>query len=204
VESNLVNLLDKFKIPMALSLVGIVLIIGGVYSSKILDKSSEKAINFPKESLVKADSLVKHIAVDVSGEVVNPGVYQIATDDARIRNAILAAGGLKPKASQEYISKYLNMAQKISDGMKIYIPKEGEQATTSVAGSTGQVAGASTSQVNINTASNSELDALPGIGAVTTAKIIGSRPFQKIEDLVDQKIVSKSVFEKIKGLIVVF
>lgn len=200
-ESNFINILDKFKIPIALSLVGIVLIVGGIYTSGLNKPTVKAQSNFPKESIVKLDS--KDLTVDVSGAVAAPGVYKIASSDARVQSAISAAGGFNPDASQEYISKSLNMAQKISDGMKIYIPKEGEQAPAAVISTTGQVAGVSAAQVNINTATNAELDALPGIGVVTAAKIIGSRPYQAIDDLLTQKIVSKSTFEKIKGLIVI-
>lgn len=187
--------IDKFKIPIGLSLVGIVLIIGGMFASGIGNPSTRSARSgqeFPKESLVSN----QNISVDVSGAVLKPGVYQVEAQ-SRVEDAITAAGGFSDKANAQYISKSLNMAQKMSDGMKIYVPFEGEQ-TGGVSGGSA-VAGVKTSgKVNINTASQSDLEALPGIGSVTAAKIISGRPYQKIDDLLDQKIVSKSVFEKIK------
>ncbi len=95
------------------------------------------------------------------------------------------------------------MAQKVSDGSKVYVPAEGEQAGGTVTG--GTVAGASVqATVNINTATQAELEALPGIGPVTASKIISDRQYQGIEDLLNRKVVSKAVFEKIKDLLVVY
>ncbi|MBI2020455.1 helix-hairpin-helix domain-containing protein [Candidatus Daviesbacteria bacterium] len=184
-------MLDKFKIPLALAGVGLILIIGGWIFSSTFNKQSE---NFPKESVV---GVQKTISVDVSGAVNNPGVYQLKEGD-RVEDAIKAAGGISELASQPYLSKRVNMAQKLSDGMKIYIPMEGE---------TGAIFGVTvdqSAQVNINTASQAELEALPGIGPVTAAKIISDRPYQKIDDLLIRKLVSKTVFEKIKNSISVF
>ena len=194
------ELLEKYKLPMVLSLVGLVLIIGGIFASGA-NKSNLK--EFPKESLVQ-DS--KIISVDVSGAVQKPGVYQLK-DGAKIEEAIAAAGGFSKIANGEYISKYLNMAQKLSDGSKIYVPVSGESGFN-VAG--GAVAGSNTqangliSKVNINTGTQAQLESLPGIGTVTASKIISDRPYQKIEELLNKKVVNKSVFEKIKDSLVVY
>ena len=185
---------QKFKLPIGLSIVGLVLIIGGVFASGL---SKQKPKDFPKESLIQAQKL---ISVDVSGAVNKPGVYQLRVD-SRIEDAIKAAGGFSEKANQEYISKYLNMAQKLSDGGKVYVPAEGDPAP--VGAGQGQVVGAS-SQVNINTASESELDGLPGVGPITASKIISARPYQSIDELISKKIVSKAVFDKIKDQIVIY
>lgn len=189
--------LDQFKLPIALSLVGIVLIIGGMFASGL---TQAKPKEFPKESLVESQKI---ISVDVSGAVVKPGVYQLG-DGSRIEDAIKEAGGFTETANGEYISKYLNMAQKLVDGSKVYVPLEGEQA--SGAKNVGTVAGVASAnaQVNINTAVQAELEALPGIGPVTASKIISDRPYGKVEDLLDKKVVSKSVFEKIKDQLVVY
>lgn len=194
-DGSFLEKLQKFKLPIGLSLVGMVLIVGGIFTSG-LNRSKQK--DFPKESIVEAQ---KTISVDVSGAVQKAGVYKLK-DGARIEEAIQAAGGFAETANGEYISKYLNMAQKLSDGNKVYVPFVGESGP---AAQSGVVAGSSTqSKVNINTASQSELEALPGIGPVTASKIISGRPYQKIEDLSGSKIVGKAVYEKIKDQIVVY
>lgn len=182
--------IDQFKIPIGLSLVGIVLIIGGLVASGL----NKPKVEYPKESIVSG---IKQISVDVSGAVVNPGVYQLE-ENSRVEDAVLSAGGLAENANGEYVSKYLNMALKLSDGMKIYIPMAGE---TYSGGSS--VAGVKT-QVNINTGTQAELEALSGIGPVTASKIISGRPYSKIEDLLTLKIVSKKVFDQIKDSISVY
>ena len=191
--------LDNFKIPLALSLIGVVLIIGGMISSGVTSSAS-KVKEFPKESLVGS---VSQISVDVSGAVVNPGVYNLGSE-SRVEDAIKAAGWFSEKANGEYISKYLNLAQKLADGMKIYIPPQGETGVQSAGLVAGVSAGSNSGPININNSSQSELEALPGIGPVTAAKIISGRPFQKIEDLLNRKIVSKSTFEKIKASAIAF
>ena len=186
---------QKFKLPIGLSLVGIVLIIGGVFASGL---NKAKVKDFPKESLVESQ---KMISVDVSGAVNAPGVYRLK-DGSRIEDAILIAGGFTETANGEYISKYLNMAQKLSDGSKVYIPVNGEVVPVSQAGT---VAGTKiTSKVNINIATQAELEALSGIGPGYASKIISDRPYQAVEDLLNKKIIGKAVFEKIKDQLVVY
>lgn len=189
---DLASLIQKFKIPIALSLVGIVLIIGGL----VLSGSKPAKKDFPKESLVQAD---KMLSVDVSGAVQKPGVYQLK-EGSRIEDVISLAGGFNASANKEYISKYLNLAQKISDGSKVYVPAEGE---TAISGNGGSVAGVQ-SKVNINQASESELEALPGVGSATAAKIISGRPYQSTDELLSKKVVGKSVFDKIKDSVSVY
>lgn len=182
--------LDQYKFPIGLFLLGTVLIIGGIFAS---GPGRAKAKSFPKESLVSAE---KMISVDVSGAVNKPGVYQLK-EGARIADAVSSAGGVAEGANAEYISKYLNMAQKLSDGSKVYVPFKGEEGTLPIGGVGTSVAG----KVNINTASQAELEALSGIGPVTASRIISDRPYQVVDDLLSKKIISKPVFEKIKDLI---
>lgn len=183
-------MIEKYRLPIGLSIVGIVLIIGGIFASGL---NIAKPKQYPKESLVQAEKI---ISVDVSGAVLKPGVYQLK-DGSRIEEAIAASGGFAENANQEYISKYLNLAQKLSDGFKVYIPLTAEPPAA--AGST-----PNQSKVNINKASQAEIEALPGIGPTTAAKIISLRPFQSIEDLLNKKAVSRSVYEKIKDLVVLY
>lgn len=187
------EILNKFKIPLGLSLVGIVLIIGGMIYSGSTKRSAQ---DFPKESIVDAQ---REISVDVSGAVVKPGVYKLK-QGARVEDAIQAAGGFAPESNGEYISKYLNMAQKLSDGGKIYVPVAGESGP----GVQGGMGASTKSKVNINTASQAEIEALPGIGPVTASKIISDRPYRSVDELVNKKIVSKTVFEKIKDSVVIY
>ena len=93
------------------------------------------------------------------------------------------------------------MAQKLVDGTKVYVPAAGEEGVA--AGATGS-SGGQTAKVNINTASQAELEALPGIGAVTASKIISNRPYQQTGELLSKKVVGKSVYDKLKDSLVVY
>lgn len=192
--------LDQYKLPIALSLVGLVLIIGGLFSSGLIKFGSTPKI-YPKESIVKSE-FIKEIKVDISGAVLNPGVYSLASS-ARVEDVIKKAGGFIASSSAEYISKHLNLSQKLSDGQKIYIPFEGEPSDFAQGkGVRGVgVVGMVREKVGVNSASQPELETLPGVGPATASKIILSRPYQDLSELTSKKSVSKSVFNKIKDLV---
>lgn len=161
---------------------------------------SGKSTNDEVQILPAATAMpsAEKIVVDISGAVIAPGVYDLPAN-SRVRDAVLVAGGLTDEADRSRI----NMAAKIGDGQKIYVLAIGEQLGSSVVGSlqAGQSVGA---LININTASEAELDKLPGVGPVTAQKIIASRSYSAPEDLKTKKVVSASVFEKIKDLITVY
>lgn len=151
----------------------------------------------------------RKIVIDVSGAVNKPGVYTLSSD-SRVHDAIIEAGGLASTVDQQRVAQMLNLAAPLTDGAKLYIPVLGEQMVTSgnASGnsSTGSqaVAGESTQLININTASNTELESLPGIGDVTAGKIIENRPYGSVEELREKKVVGEATFEKIKEQISVY
>jgi competence protein ComEA len=124
--------ISKYKYPLILSFVGGVLMIGGLFSSQLFSHlQPQKKESFPKDTIInKAELFIK---VDVSGQVNKPGVYSLA-QDSRVEDAIKAAGGVTRLADGNYLTKTINLAQKISDGAKIYIPTRGESGPTSVLG----------------------------------------------------------------------
>ncbi len=142
------------------------------------------------------------IQIDVQGEIVNPGVYQLPMD-SRIKDTIAAAGGLSANADRIWVARYVNLAQKVVDGTKIYIPSEKSAGITN-----DQLPmtndSASGGFVNINSATLAELDALSGVGEVRAQAIISGRPYGDIQELVTKKILPQSVFDKVKGQISVF
>lgn len=74
--------------------------------------------------------------------------------------------------------------------MKVYIPFHGQTLGVSSQQAQNRL-------ININPASLTDLDSLPGVGQVTAQKIIDERPYQDLSDLYTKKIVSKSTFDKI-------
>lgn len=159
-------------------------------------------LNRPEPVLVANESTVlgKKIKVDVSGEVLNPGVYEL-DEGGRIEDAIYVAGGMTEGVDKDWVYKNLNLAQKLIDGTKVYLPNKNrlENSSTTIMGVT-----TNQNSININTASFEELDKLIGVGPVTVQKIIENRPYQNIEELKTKKVVSNSVFEKIKNNISVY
>lgn len=144
----------------------------------------------------------KDVKVDVAGAVKKPGMYTVNAND-RVGDVIELAGGFTSEADLEYCNKLLNKAQRVSDGMKIYIPKLGEatSSVTNTQNSTSQMCSIDNwrgLKVNINTASEQELIDLPWIGPVTAKKIIANRPYKSYDDILNKKVMSFSQFEKVK------
>lgn len=165
------------------------------------------------------------IVIYIIGEVKQEGVYEL-DEDSRISDAIEKAGGTKENADLSQI----NLAYKIEDGMRIYIPQKGELVqnkekiedktqeivtgkSTDITTSTQVNSNLSTNKksktdiekININKATQTELETLPGIGPSTAEKIIAYRKengnFKNIEDIMNVNGIGESKYNKIKDLI---
>lgn len=171
----------------ALLFIGIfVLALGGGIFYFASGKGEDIKIIEPEAESVKAEQLVVH----VDGAVVNPGVYWLEAG-SRIGDLVTKAGGLTGEAD----SARINLAAKVVDGQKVQIAKIGQVSSSIVAGVS------TNSLIGINGATVAQLNSLPGVGDVTSAKIIAGRPYSSIDELKSRKIVSASVFEKIRELI---
>ncbi|OGY25361.1 MAG: hypothetical protein A2Z11_00680 [Candidatus Woykebacteria bacterium RBG_16_43_9] len=184
----------KFQTSIILALIGTALIGAGLSASNIFKNSAQPQF-VPAEQNMSND---EKIVIDISGAIKNPGIYKLESG-SRVDDAIRKAGGLSKDADRAWISKNINLAGKLVDAQKIYIPKEGESGSVSGVsqGSTNNIS----SKININTATEAELDSLPGIGEVRTGKIIANRPYSSIEELVTKKVLGEGTFEKIKSQI---
>ncbi len=157
-------------------------------------KTSEDELEQEDTIEEKSEKKDELLIVHVSGSVKRAGVYQLEKDK-RIIDAIEKAGGMLEEAD----SDALNLAEKIKDGMKIYVPKKGEKPTTSTNLK-------SQSYIDLNLAEKEELMTLPGVGEKTADKIIAYReaqPFEKVEDLLKVSGFGKKKMEALKGLIAV-
>lgn len=190
--------LKSYKWPVLLCLVGVVLILGGLFLPQTQATQSQI---FPKESLVEPEAVGQiEIRVDVAGAVAQPGAYSLLSNH-RVEDAIKMAGGFKAEANKLYIAQSLNLSQKLTDGQKIYIPFASETGVIQ----SGQQLPTTNSEakkiINLNSDSAEMLESLPGVGAVTAQKIIDGRPYSQVSDLIAKKIVSNSVYQKIRGLV---
>lgn len=143
--------------------------------------------------------------IHISGAVQNPGVYSLPRD-SRVQDAVTLAGGLLGEADTDII----NLAALLSDGDKIHIPAQSEELTHFMADNpalSGVETNSPPARINLNTATLSQLDALPGIGPAKAANILAYRqrngPFQNIDDLLKVPGIGLSILETIRDRIYV-
>lgn len=129
------------------------------------------------------------VVVHVAGAVRREGVYKLKTGD-RLLDALDLAGGPLPTADLSG----LNLAENLKDGQKIIVPSK----CPAVVGQ----AGAAGEKINLNTATEEQLDSLPGVGKSTAQQIIAYRKnhgaFTKVEQLTDIPRFGKAKLERIK------
>jgi competence protein comEA helix-hairpin-helix repeat region len=164
----------------------------------ILDSNQASSENFAED--IKEDSEKK---VHISGEINQEGVY-IIDDGDRLDDLIKQAGGLTSEANVNS----LNMAMKLEDQMKIYIPNKNEIPAEELATQivTSPELSNNSDKININQASKEELMTLPNIGEKRAEAIIEYRNINKFENIEDIKNVTgigDKFFEAMKDLITV-
>lgn len=152
--------------------------------------------------------------VHICGYVKTPGIYEMPAD-SRLYDLLMSAGGFAQGADETA----LNLADYLKDGSQIYVPGTEETAASGAgeyaghadgiirAGQTDGLLSAEPALVNINTASQSLLETLPGIGAAKAKEIIAYRQengfFASIEEIKQVDGIKDALFKKIKSLITV-
>lgn len=181
--------------------------------------------NSTENNITEERSSGNNIIVHISGAVNKEGIVELK-ENSRIADAIEEAEGLKEEACIDEI----NLAYILEDGMKIHIPTkeeinskkelESQEYITKSSGinieddsksnnnssqSSSRTTLAQNSKININTATQTELETLPGIGPSTSIKIINYREqegkFKSVEDIKNVSGIGDSKFNKIKDLI---
>jgi len=146
----------------------------------------------PIRTATPARAAQRRIVVDVAGAVRRPGLYRLAPG-TRIADAVVVAGGATRKADIALV----NLAAPLADGEQVLVP-----ARNSAVGA----AGSPTAPLDLNSATAEQLDALPGIGPATAAKIVAFRqahgPFHSVADLDAVPGIGASRIAQLQGLVI--
>jgi competence protein ComEA len=157
------------------------------------------------------------VVVYAAGAIAHPGVYEFATG-ARVDDLLAAAGGAIAGADLDR----LNLAAPLADGTRIYVPRKGEVEPPVVAGNaspsgdpggtgtdsaSSNDAAAPSSPVDLNSADESALESLPGVGPATAAAIIAYRqehgPFTSVDQLLDVRGIGDGKMAQLRDFVVV-
>lgn len=173
--------------------------------SEVREEQSPAAMQEPEASEQMTFAPAQTCFVHVCGAVVSPGVYEME-EGQRIFEAVELAGGFAGEAATDY----LNLAEPVRDGMRIFVPDEEQlqdESRSGLQGVAGDSAGDTLARVNINTASREELMTLRGIGKARAEDIIRYRQqnggFKRIEDIMEVSGIKDAAFQKIKDDITV-
>ena len=204
------NLTNKQKIILGIIIIFMLsIIIYYIYSTltsidynseNFLDNSASDTNKSEIENVSIDDNVTEteEILVHISGCVKENKVVSLP-DGSRINDAIDAAGGLTKDADLTKV----NLAYILSDGEKIYIPKKGEDVTDSI--NTNQINSSVSNKdikININKATQAELETIPGVGPSTALNIFNYRKengkFNSIEDIKNVSGIGNAKSEKMK------
>ncbi|NLK22850.1 MAG: competence protein ComEA [Clostridiales bacterium] len=172
---------------------------------EIKDKSYDLPSNVSNDSnsLSQSISNFKEIVVEIKGEVKNPNIYKL-NENSIIEDLINKAGGLTEFAD---ISK-INRAEKLQDHIAIVIPNKNDpNSQNTISSSVSASSTQGNSLVNLNTATDIELQSLPGVGPSKAKSIIEYREknggFKSIDEIKNIKGIGESSFEKLKDKITI-
>jgi len=166
------------------------------------------ALPMASSSTVPTGPLVVHVA----GAVARPGVVMVP-GGSRVADALAAAGGLRTDADPDR----LNLAAVLHDGERVAVPAAGQPAPALAQGGGGSAnasgngagggSGETVGTVDLNTATATELEGLPGVGPSTAAAIVEHRtssgPFRSVEDLLDVRGIGDAKLEQLRAHVTV-
>ena len=205
------KVISKIKYRCLITLLGCIALLmagcGGKDEAIILLPSGESAAEYPELEAVEqvAETVDNNVALStaetinrtqmvyvyVCGAVYSPGVVEIA-EGSRAEEALRLAGGM----TQEADPFYVNLAETVTDGQKLYFPTTEEAKRLETAAKA-----AEEGLVNINTATEEELCTLPGIGASRAADIVRYREkngsFQTKEDIMKVSGIKQNAYDKL-------
>ena len=202
-----------------------VLLTGCIITSLISTNDKEKTLlgssmQSAQGTVTSKATQAKSVRVQVSGAVLEPGIYDVPAN-CRVEEAIAAAGGMTENADSERV----NLVRKVRDGMQIRVPvqkaartsrtqRKSAQATAGYGASTTKKSSSTRAgteknnsavqRVRINSASARELQQLPGIGPALAQRIVETRNsgrFTSAEDLLRVPGIGKAKLAKLRNYV---
>lgn len=160
-----------------------------------------------------SDGPTGEVVVEVVGAVIHPGVYRLPAG-SRVGELVTAAGGYGPRIDIVRTERTLNLAATVNDGDQVRVPSRDDPPEAEIrpgpGTSTGSGSGTGSSPsgglIDLNHATQAELESLPGIGPVTAQKIMTARedaPFGAVDELRSRGVLGEKTFEKVRDLVVV-
>ena len=213
--------LERWKVAATAALAMVALAGGAFWLAR---RPLDRPVVLP--TIAVEQGVVRELKVHIAGAVAVPGLYSLG-DGSRVADAVERAGGALEGADLARV----NLAQRLRDGQQVIVPRLGApasgaaptaRAAGAVSGSTAAAVGGSPVQnpaaratrvptpaigspMNLNRASQAELETLPGIGAATAGRIIRFSeqrgPFASIEAFRAARLVSASTWERIKDMV---
>ncbi len=197
---------------IACGALAVVLAMGDGAGGVVVEGSAGPGSSLDSDASVPAaaDHPGTEVVVEIVGAVANPGLFRLPAG-SRVGDLVTAAGGYGPRVDTARAERDLNLAATLRDGDHLRVPSRDEPVSSTpsgrVAPNTPTGGGADTAApIDLNTATEAELEALPGIGPATSAKILAAReeaPFTLVDDLRTRGLVGQKVFEKIRELVTV-
>jgi competence protein ComEA len=161
----------------------------------------------PAGSAAGGGMSASELVVEIVGAVREPGVYRLPPG-ARVTDLIRAAGGYGPRVDTARAEQELNLAAPLRDGEHLRVPSRDDPSAAgpSGAGGVSGPGGTAGGLVDLNNATQAELEELPGVGPATAEKIMAAReeaPFTTVDELRSRGVLGEKTFEKLRELVTV-
>jgi competence protein ComEA len=145
------------------------------------------------------------VVVEIVGAVREPGVYSLPAG-SRLADLVFRAGGYGPRVDVARAEEELNLAGPLRDGDHVRVPSRDDRQTAGTSEPANDPGSGGATLIDINRATQAELEELPGVGPATAEKIIAAReeaPFTAVEELRSRGVLGEKTFEKLRALVTV-